>query len=61
MLMGYHYFMRDFVTVHGKEPSIKKLSPAIKNHKSIWSEINSKKPGKATISAVINGKNKASE
>ena len=25
MLMGYHYFMRDFVTVHGKEPSIKKI------------------------------------
>lgn len=61
MLMGYHYFMRDFVTVHGKEPSIKKLSPAIKIIKVSGQKLIPKKPGKATISAVINGKNKASE
>ena len=57
MLMGYHYFMRDFVTVHGKEPSIKKIKSSNKKIiKVSGQKLIPKKPGKATISAVINGK-----
>ena len=57
MLMGYYYFMRDFVTVHGKEPSIKKIKSSNKKIiKVSGQKLIPKKPGKATISAVINGK-----
>ena len=57
MLMGYHYFMRDFVTVHGKEPSIKKIMSSNKKIIKVSGQnLIPKKPGKATISAVINGK-----
>ena len=48
--------MRDFVTVHGKEPSIKKIKSSNKKIiKVSGQKLIPKKPGKATISAVING------